>query len=164
MRINNVRDSVYSDAAALGKRPESTASTAQGLLKSLASPSETSPSTSNTALREILAEYNVADITPREFSDMLQKMRKSGIISEDEFKDLSQIRTDLEGDQVNPDDSINLVEYYANKLRKQPEDIDASNLSNDETPPETLRRRLDWLQKIALVQSSPDETGLDAVA
>ena len=91
-------------------------------------------------------------------------MHKNGIISDDEFKDLSLIRTDLEGDQVDPDDSINLVEYYANKLRKQPEDIDASNLTNNETPPEALRRRLDWLEKIALVQSSPDEIGLDAVA
>ena len=164
MRINNVRDSVYSDATAPGKRLESTESTAQGLLNGLTSLSETSSSTSNTALREILAEYDVADITPREFSEMLQKMHKNGIISDDEFKDLSLIRTDLEGDQVDPDDSINLVEYYANKLRKQPEDIDASNLTNNETPPEALRRRLDWLEKIALVQSSPDEIGLDAVA
>ena len=64
MRINNVRDSVYSDATAPGKRLESTESTAQGLLNGLTSLSETSSSTSNTALREILAEYDVADITP----------------------------------------------------------------------------------------------------
>jgi hypothetical protein len=164
MRINNIRSGVYSDATTLGKKSESTEAKAQGLLKNLASLSETSSGASNTALREILAEYNVTDITPRRFSEMLQKMNKSGIITEDEFKDLSLIRTDLESDQVDPDDSINLVDYYANKLRKQPEDGDASNLSGNEPSPETLRRRLDWLEKITLIQSSPEAVGLDAVA
>jgi hypothetical protein len=164
MRINNIRSGVYSDATTLGRKSESTEATAQGLLKNLASLSDTSSGANNAALREILAEYDVTDITPRKFSEMLQKMQKNGIITDDEFKDLSLIRTDLESDQVDPDDSINLVEYYANKLRRQPEDGDASNVSSNEPSPEVLRRRLDWLEKTTLIQSTPEAVGLDAVA
>ena len=163
MQINTVRSGVYPDPMTPGKRSEPTEATGEGLLKSLTSLSE-SPSAATTALREILAEYDVTDITPREFSKMLHKMHKSGIITEDELKDLSLIRVDLDRDGIDPDESINLADYYANKLRKQPPAFDVSELSGDEPSPEVLQRRLDWLEKFALIQSSSDVVGLDAVA
>ena len=163
MRINNVRNGVYSDPSVPGKRNESTEAADQGLLQSLSSVSETATGT-NSALREIAAQYDVTDITPREFSEMLGKMHDKGLISDDEFKELSLIRTDLEGDQIDADASIDLVDYYANKLRKQPNESDASNSSKSVHGVEALKQRLAWLEKFSLIQSAPDQIGLDAVA
>ena len=163
MQINTVRNGLYPDPAMPGTRSEPIEASGQQPATSLSVLSAT-PSTSTAALREILAQYDVTDITPREFSEMLHKMHKSGVIAEDELKDLSLIRMDLDRDGIDPDESIDLVDYCANKLRKPPPDFDTSTLSGDETSPEVLQRRLAWLEKLALVQSSPDDAELDAVA
>jgi hypothetical protein len=163
MQINTVRNGLYPDPTMPGRQSEPIEATSQRPATSLTSLSA-SPSAASSPLREILAQYDVTDITPREFSEMLHKMHKSGVVAEDELKDLSLIRGDLDRDGIDPDESINLVDYYANKLRKQPPEFDASALSGDEPSPEVLKRRLDWLEKLALVQSSPDDAELDEVA
>ena len=163
MQINTVRNGLYPDPTTPGKRNEPIEATGERSATSL-SALLSSPSATTSALGEILARYDVTDITPREFSEMLHRMHKGGVITEDELKDLSQIRVDLDRDGIDSDESINLVDYYANKLRKQPLDFDATTLSGDEPSPEVLQRRLGWLEKLALVQSSPDDVELDEVA
>jgi hypothetical protein len=162
MQINTVRNGLYPDPAAPGARSEPIE--AMGQRPATTGELSGSPATNTSALREILAEYDVKDITPREFSEMLHKMRKSGVVAEDQLKDLSQIRMDLDRDGIDPDESINLVDYYADKLRGQPLGSDATTQSGNAPSPEALKRRLDWLEKLALVQSSPDDAELDAVA
>ena len=162
MQINTVRNGLYPDPAASGKRSD--AVEAAGATQTTSPTLPSAGPSASAALREILAQYDVTDITPREFSEMLHKMHKSGVIAEDELKDLNLIRMDLDREGVDPDESLNLVDYYANKLREQSPEFDATTLSGDKPSPEVLRRRLDWLQKIALVRSSPDEVELDALA
>jgi hypothetical protein len=163
MQINTVRNGLYPDPTAPGTRSEPIEAAGQQPPTSLTALS-TGPSAPTTALREILAQYDVTDITPREFSEMLHKMHKGGIISEEELKDLSLIRVDLDRDGIDPDESIDLVDYYSDKLRKQTPDVDPSTPSADEPSPDGLKRRLNWLEKLALVQASPDDVDLDEVA
>ena len=163
MQINNITNGAYSDPLAVGQRGATVESPGPKLLKNLAAIGETSSGTTS-ALRDILSEYDVTNITPREFSEMLQKMHKSGIITDEELTDLNQIRIDLEGDGVDADESIDLVEHYADKLRASRQSVTDSDMSAEQPSLKGLQRRFDWLDKLAAIQSAPDEIGLDTLA
>jgi len=69
--------------------------------------SETIPASteqSSSALREILSQYDVRDISPRTFSEMLQRLHRAGVLADSEYQDLSLIRMDLEREGVSPDE------------------------------------------------------------
>ena len=120
---------------------------------------------SSTVAGEILARYDVTDITPREFSEMVQKLYETGTISETELQQLAVIRQDMDLEDLDPDESIDLMEFYVKKIEKaqrQFEDLDGPPQPHQQLTP--LLRRLDWIEKFALVQSAPDAIGLDAVA
>ena len=116
------------------------------------------------ALSQILSRYDVTDITPGDFSEMVQKLFAAGAISDDELQQLAAVRHDLEVDGMDPDDSLDLMEYYARKIEKL-----QSRLEGNDGPPGPdeqfgpLLQRLDWIEKFALVQSSPDSFGIDAM-
>ena len=117
------------------------------------------------ALSQILSRYDVTDVTPADFSEMIQKLFEAGAISDKELQQLAAVRHDLEVDGMDPDDSLDLMEYYARKIEKL-----QSRLEGTDGPPGPgeqlgpLLRRLDWIEKFALVQSSPDAFALDAMA
>ena len=116
------------------------------------------------ALREILGRYDVTDISPNEFSEMIQKLFETGAISEAELQQLAAIRLDLDTDGLETDDSIDLLEYYAEKIVKLQRRFD-----EDDGPAAvggqlaTTLRRLDWVQKFASIQSGPGSIELDAL-
>ena len=109
------------------------------------------------ALRQIAARYDVTDISPGEFSSMLQDLRQAGLISDSQYHELSLIRMDLDAAGVEADDSLDLLDFYAEKL-EEAVDAGAGSLV------ETTNRRRDWLQKLALLQSTPDAPALDTLA
>lgn len=117
------------------------------------------------ALAEILSRYDVTDISPTEFSQMIQRLFGAGALSEKELQQLAAIRIDLDVDGVEADESVDLLEFYARKIKKL-----QSRLSDSDTPAadhqqlSPLLHRLDWLEKFALIQSAPEAIGLDAVA
>ena len=75
-------------------------------------------SQSAAALREILSKYDVKDISPDEFSEMIQKLADKGVISQKELQDLSAVRGDLDKAGVGADESINLVEFYQQRIQE----------------------------------------------
>ena len=121
------------------------------------------------ALRDILSKYDVTEITPREFSCMLQEMHKEGLISDDLFKQLSLVRGDLDRAGIDSDDSVDLTAFYEKQLV-------ALSLDSMLTPDRTaesdaapggrkdVEQRLGWLRKMAAAQESADMVGLNAVA
>ena len=159
MQIQNILAG-YSDAVATGKRNDPVEVALQHPLKKLAKPEASGPA-SPELLRGILADYDVTDITPREFSEMLTELRDAGALSEDDFHELSQIRIDLDRDGIDSDDSIDLVAYYTRKFQQAEK---AAPGETGGTSAENLGRRLAWLQKLATAQSAPDEVGLDLAA
>ena len=116
------------------------------------------PSTSEAA-RRVLEKYDVTQISPRQLSEMIQRLFDAGAIAQQEFDQLAAIRLDLDTAGIDPDESIDLLRFYRDKI----DEIHRRNPQPD-AGPDVLRSRLDWIEKFALVQASPGAFGLDAVA
>jgi len=125
-------------------------------------PAVGSPSSSS-RLREILTDYDVTDITPKAFSEMLQKLQESGLIPDKDLQELSQIRADMDREGVADDERVNLVEMYAKRIRNADEDAQAE-AAGSEASVASLRRRLDWLEKFAAIHASPEPATINALA
>lgn len=121
------------------------------------------------AMRNVLAQYDVREITPRTFAEMLQKLKQAGVLSESDFKDLSVIRLELEKDGVGADDKVDLLDFCARKMKDFQKELQQLKEKTGATPPadtadSALRRRLEWMQKFAAVHENPMAVGLEAEA
>jgi hypothetical protein len=116
------------------------------------------PNGSTRELRDILSRYNVNDITPRKFTEMLQSLKQAGTITDDQFQELSAIRTQLDANGIAPDEEVDLVQFCTKQLQEAQD--------NDAKPATvaTAQRQLDWLRKCALIQSTPGTATLDSLA
>jgi hypothetical protein len=115
-------------------------------------------------LREILSQYDLSRITPRELSEMLQQMRRAGVLSDQEYQRLSLIRLDLDLEQVDPNQPVDLVAFYADRLARLRKDLDDEGRREEVDEALTaVAERLGWLEKFAAVQEAGPDAGLDAV-
>jgi len=163
MQISNVVAG-HSDPATLAKQAE-TVGAVGGRPPKTAEIHAASATARTTAMAEILSRYDVTDISPAEFSKMIQRLFEAGTLSEQEVQQLAAIRMDLDVEGVKADESIDLLDFYAQKIQKlqrRLSDADTPGAGNQQLAP--LLHRLDWLEKFALIQSTPDSIGLDAVA
>ena len=163
MQVNGL-SSGYPDATALSKREE-TQKTADGRATRPLEAQLGSAIGPSTVFAEILSKYDVKAITPVEFSAMTQKLYEAGAISDEELQQLTAIRHDLDTAGVDADESIDLLQYYVDQIEKLQRRWDASA----PPPPESqqlspLLRRLDWIEKFALIQAAPDSIGFTAMA
>jgi len=160
MQISNVISGL-SDPTSWGKKGEAAVQTGASAIKSIDSQVQTNFNAQK-ASADILRQYDITNITPTEFSQMIQKLYKAGAISEKNYQELSVVRGDLEKAGVEPDESANMLEFYSNKVSKAQKALgetlaDASSqksLGSD-------MHRLDWMQKFAAIQANPDAVGLD---
>lgn len=163
MQISNVLSS-FTDAAKAGVKKAETA--AGSLLKGskAGDTAASSSSAARAAMTDILKRYDVTDITPEDFTRMITKLHDAGSISDQEFQELSSIRTELESQGVASDQTVNLVQLYGDQVHKAQQAagdrLDAA--SQQKLAPAT--RKLDWLQKFALIHSNPDAAGVDLAA
>lgn len=123
-------------------------------------PDATEPA--NVTFRQILAKYDVTDITPSQFSQLIGELRSAGAINDSDVQELSAIRFELDRAGYAPDDKLNLVDLFKNRLSSlQNASADAASGSDDsdQTPAQrqqsitTTKRQIDWLQKFATVHS-----------
>lgn len=160
MQINNV-SAGYPDTSALGKGAE-LLDAITGKASKTAEQGVTATARSSTATAgQILARYNVRDISPASFSAMIQKLKEAKAISEAEFQDLAAIRQDLDAAGMDPNKSLDLVDFYSNRVQKLQRQTDDPQSQQLLAP--TLRR-LQWVQKFALMQSQPESVGISTVA
>ena len=130
---------------------------------------EPSSSPTSPAFRQILSQYDISSITPRQFSEMLQKLRQSGTISDQQYQNLSQIRTDLDSSGIQPDQEVDLVKFYSQKLNMAQGAAVAAQTKTGSLPAgqsqslSTMQQRLDWLRKVSTIQSDP-AAGINALA
>lgn len=155
MQIRNIF-ARQSDATAVGRKNEPTAGDAPA--SQATAPIEESTVSKGRAVQEILSQYDVTQISPRQYTEMLQKLRKAGAISDKDYQDLSQVRSDIEKQGVGADDEVDLLSLYSDKVRQAEHAADPEQ--GDLT---ALRGRLQWLQKFALVQGA-EPAWLDAAA
>ena len=163
MQISNIISSL-ADPTTWGKNSEVTAAAGENALQSLQPQAQSIPAASK-ASAEILRKYDVTRITPDEFSQMIQKLYQAGALSEKDYQELSAARIDLEHAAVEPDEPLNLLEFYADKVSKAQKEL---GTTLDEAGRQQRlgpdMRRLDWLQKFAVIQANPDAVGLDVAA
>ena len=120
-------------------------------------------------LREILAGYDVTDISPREFSEMLQELHQAGALTDEQFQDLSRVRLDLDSNNIDPREPLDLVKFYVEKLEELQPTLrelgeQAGSPPVDPAAVAVVQRRLAWLGKFAAIQSAPDGMDLDQLA
>ena len=123
---------------------------------------DTSSSAANSAaFRQVLSQYDVTSISPRQFSEMLQNLRKAGAISDQQYQDLSQVRSELDQAGIEPDERVDLVQFYADRLKKAQQSAADSQEQTGTLPAgqtqllSTLDQRLQWLRKVATIQTDP---------
>jgi hypothetical protein len=118
------------------------------------------------AMRQVLAEYDVANISPRAFSEMLQRLRQAGAFSDRDFQELSSIRLDLDTEGVGPDERVNLVERYARKLSsiREQRDANPAAAAARQTAQASLQRQVEWLRKFAQLHAGASPGGFDTLA
>jgi len=123
------------------------------------------PPTPTAAMREVLSHYDMTDITPNDFSKLIQQLSEKGTISQKDVQELSSIRVDLENAGISPDESVNLLDFYEQRIAKVQ---DAAAHSPDATAAQpnidALVGRLNWLQKFAAVRQQGGSNGVNAVA
>lgn len=127
------------------------------------------PSTASLSrLHEILARYDVTDISPQAFSEMLEKLRQAGLLSPNDLQELGQIRIDLKREGIRPDERINLVQWYAKRLKaiqEQSEELEQKlGPSGLQALEASIRCRLEWLEKFLAIHRAPDAAMVNTLA
>jgi hypothetical protein len=129
--------------------------------------SATTTSTSSAAFRDIVKQYDIRNITPRQFSSLIEQLHDSGTISDADQKELAQLRAELDQSGADPDESMNLLDFMQTKiaqLQKKSDSLSSQNLNTGNLNLATAQKQLDWVKKLATVQSPTDNGGVDAVA
>lgn len=166
MQIKNILARL-SDTARLSQHHETADSAARKAVESSGA-STGSNSAAPGRLREILAGYDVTNISPKTFSGLLQDLQQSAILPEKDLQELLQIRTDLDRQNVGPDERVNLLEMYSKRVKDAERDAadleDKLGAAGAQALTASLRRRLEWLEKFAAIHTSPDGATIDALA
>jgi len=120
------------------------------------------PSSDPAALRDVLTRYDVTEMTPQDFSEMIQRLYHAGAITDEQLQELSHVRLDLEQADVAPDEPIDLLEFYVRQIEKAQQRLDdRDGAVGVQLAP--LLRRLEWIEKLAVLHDTADHLGLDTL-
>ena len=123
----------------------------------------------DSTFREVLSQYDVAEITPRQFSALAQQLFQARGISADDLKELSQMRMQIDQEHPDPDEPINLLEFFGQKLQEQTlaateqEQAKKPVTAADRAKLTMAQRQFGWVHKFGTVQSDSSTEALDAV-
>ncbi len=147
----------YADASAIARRGEP-GHAAGGQTEGNTLQAAAGTNAAMEILAKIVSRYDLREITPRDFSEMLRRLHDSGALSETEYRDLVQIRVDLDANNINADQSIDLLKFY----RQMPERPKRQGENSTEAAGilDAFKRRLAWLEKVAVLQESPESAGI----
>jgi hypothetical protein len=154
----------FSNLTSLVKRSD-TADIKGAAAAKAAAVAQSSPPTPTAAMREILSHYDMTEITPNDFSKLIQQLSDKGTISQKDTQELSSIRVDLENAGVGPDETVNLLEFYQQRIAKvQEAAAQSANPGAAKANLDALAGRLNWVQKFATVPQQGGQSGVNAVA
>ena len=91
---------------------------------------------SGPSISAIENRYDLRDITPRKFSELIETLSAAGALSPSELDDLRAIRAQLTSEQIDTDERIDLVAFLREKIAESA-DATSSNrpLSADDSNP-----------------------------
>jgi hypothetical protein len=123
----------------------------------------------DSTFREVLSEYDVSEIAPRQFSALAQQLFRAQGISVDDLKELSQMRAQLDQQHHDADQPINLLDFFGKRLQEQAlaatekEQSGAPITAADRARLSQAQRQFGWVHKFATVQADASTEALDAV-
>ena len=127
--------------------------------------SASSQASAAASMRAIVAQYDMTDITPNDFTNMIQQLYAKGAVSAKDMQELSSIRGDLEAAGVGADQSVNLQEFYEQRLTAaQAEAVQSPDSEAAQSDIQGVATRLSWVQKFAAVRQAGGAAGVNAVA
>ncbi len=149
----------YTDSGSVGRRSEVLAALA-GKANEQTTPSAGDSNATMGLLAGVVSQYDLTDITPRDFSEMLRELRDAGAITEADYGQLAQIRLDMDAENLDPDEPVDLLEFYGKAV-----DRTQQGSGSDKSSPvlAAMERRLEWLEKVAILQESPEAAGMNAL-
>jgi hypothetical protein len=158
-----------SDPAISGQRSQPVETIFGGTPKDAVPNAANTEAAANDAARRITAAYDVTNITPRQLSEMLQKLHQAGSLSDQEYQDISGIRADLENAGIGSDERIDLTEFCAERLQKTHDELQTLRkqsgvVAGDGQIEAVLQRRLDWVQKCATLHDAEAAPKINALA
>ncbi len=157
--LNSLWNSVRPTAAEPAQTPS-------GCEKSASAP--TSSEKTSEALRRIAAQYDVTQITPRQFARMLEELQQVRDLPEADLQQLGQVLFDLNEEGIDLDETIDLVRFYTKKLDKLQDTLEFRGGTEEafrEIAPTLagLQKRLDWLSRLALLHAAPESVGVNVL-
>jgi hypothetical protein len=157
-----------SDPAVAGQRPQPVELLSDGGSGGTASSGSTSGVATGDAVRRIVGAYDVTNITPRTFSEMLQKIHQTGALPDKEYQELAGIRADLESAGIGSDERIDLTEFCADRLRETQEEMQSLRKSKGVVSGAgeiegVMQRRLDWILKCGTIRESEGTPHINAL-
>jgi len=171
VQINNSVLGGLQDLSGSTKRHESGLPAASAATHALAKAARADSSGRSSNLADIISQYDLSQITPQGFSEMVQKLHQAGAIGEGELRDLAALRAELDRAGVKPNEKVNLNELCQRRVASLEKRLQAAEVAGDNTERQQsqqslseARRRLDWVQKLSLVHASPESVGFDMAA
>ncbi|GAB6166817.1 hypothetical protein JCM19992_28170 [Thermostilla marina] len=113
-------------------------------------------------LYEILQKYDITHITPREVARMLDDLHTAGIIDDAQFKQLSGILQDLQKADIEPDEAVDLLRFYQQRMKRLAMFQEMGMTDNDLPSADDMQARLEWLEKYEAARTGIPE-GFDAL-
>ena len=121
--------------------------------------------TATAAMRGILSKYDITDITPSDFSNLIQQLSAKGTISPKDAQELSSINVDLANAGISPDQSVNLLDFYEQQIANAQAGAAQSPAAGAAQANLTqLVGRMKWLAKFAAASQQDGQSGVNAVA
>ncbi|HEX3657878.1 MAG TPA: hypothetical protein VHY91_16855 [Pirellulales bacterium] len=118
---------------------------------------------SSAAFRQVVSQFDMHDISPREFSSLVQQLSSAGAISASDQQELNQMRVQMDLSGAPPDEPLDLVKFFQ-KQAQGVSDVAANNSSSETSDyTNTSQRQLEWAQKFATIQSSSSQEGVNTV-
>jgi hypothetical protein len=109
-----------------------------------------------TTVRAIMGQYDLANISPRELAEVVQRLQAAGGLTPDEVRDLAVVRMQLEGSGIEPDESIDLPAFIRRRLERLSDEADSSAPA--------LERAAKVLDRLAAAQAGANIAPFDALA
>lgn len=120
--------------------------------------------------QEIAGRYDLHAITPRQFDELIQELRNGGHLPDDALEELAAVRLEIQRAQLDPDEPIDLIELFHDKLATLLERLAQSQLGGEEEEPavepaavRAVRRQLAWLERLDTARSGKGEHRLDEI-
>lgn len=159
MKVPNVVSAITNATSQAKADAKPAASAALAATSAAATPSAAA------SMRAIVSRYDMTDITPNDFTNMIQQLYAKGAVSAKDMQELSSIRGDLEAAGVGADQSVNLQEFYEQRLAgAQAEAAQSPDSSAAQADIQAVAARLNWVQTFAAVRQAGGSAGVNAVA